>query len=110
VLNLLELKPQRCKEWERAAENGFAVILIPRFQGAILGKILQPRLKRPFFKINLDEFGTAVWECCDGNTTVAKIAELLRQKFGADIEPVQDRLGLFIRQLDEGRLVRFTNL
>lgn len=109
-INLLELRPERQREWERDPQTGLAVILIPKFEGKLLGKLLQPRLKDPFYKVNLDEYGTAVWECCDGATPVAAIASTLQQRFGEKIEPLTERLSLFVQQLEQKKLVRFANL
>lgn len=110
TVNLHDVKPERAHAWERDAKTGYAILLIPKFKGKILGRWLQPRLKHPLVKLNLDEYGSAVWECCDGNTSVKQIAEILKSRFGDKIEPVMDRLSLFIRHLDEANLVRITNL
>ena len=102
--NLLDLIPRRLVEHETDGE-GRTVLLIPKFRGSILGPFLQPRLKRPFQRLNLDAFGSFVWERCDGRATVGAIADALRRKFGDAVEPAEERLATFIGQLTRGRLI-----
>lgn len=102
--NLLDLIPRRLVEHETDGE-GRAVLLIPKFRGRVLGPFLQPRLKRPFQRLNLDEFGSFVWGKCDGRATVGSIAKALRAKFGDTVEPAEERLATFIGQLTRGRLI-----
>ena len=64
-----------------------------------------PRMKKPCYKIYLDEFGSFVWSQCDGAQTVEEIGEKLKQEFGQDVEPVYDRLAIYIRQLHKARFL-----
>lgn len=79
-------------------------IQIPRFRSRWMGW-LQCRLRRPYLQLHLDPIGTTVWLACDGEHSVADIGALLRDRFGPDIEPVWDRLALFVRHLARGRLI-----
>lgn len=79
-------------------DDGLQAILVPRFDGRILGRFLMPRLKKPYFRIRLDVFGSFVWEALDGETTVASIAErFLLANPGEDM--ALERVALFIRTL-----------
>ncbi len=104
-LNLLELVPHRLRDWERS-EEGRVVILKPKLGDNPIGRWLMARMPQPYYRINLDDFGSHVWELCDGNTTVREIGKALRQRFGDSVEPVYDRLAIFFRQLERGRLIR----
>ncbi len=75
------------------------IILQPKFTNKWLAAWLLPRMRRPYFRIKLDEFGSRAWLECDGKKTVADIASSLQEKFGKRIEPVYDRLGQFINKL-----------
>lgn len=109
-INLLELKPERLRGWECDPHSRCATILIPKFQGIIFGKWLQARVKEPYYRIHLDDYGSAVWEQCDGQTSVASIAAALKQRFGDKIEPLTQRLSLFLQDLEQKKLIRYTNL
>jgi hypothetical protein len=74
-------------------------LLFPRFTNKYLQRIFIPRGKSPYIKINLDKFGSAFWNECDGKNDVHRIGEKMVSKFGKDIEPVYERLNIFIAQL-----------
>ena len=104
---LLQLKPARVMEWERDPE-GKVILLVPKFRDPILGRLIQPRLRRrPHFHVNLDEVGTFVWEQCTGEKTVSEIVESMQSHFGERVEPAVQRLSLFLSQLASGRFIRY---
>jgi hypothetical protein len=105
VLNLWETKPQRLAEWESTAE-GAVTVLVPKFRNPFLVKWILPHLAKPYFRVKLDAVGSEIWSRCDGSTPVATIAQGLQAKFGETVEPVGDRIGSFLRQLERGDLVR----
>jgi hypothetical protein len=100
--NLLDLKPVRLME--HLVENDLVVVQIPRFRSRWMGW-LQRRLKKPCFQLHLDKIGSTVWLACDGESTVADIGKRLKDRFGEEIEPLWDRLALFIRQMASGKLI-----
>ena len=95
--NLLELVPVKLVGSEMK-EDGKASLLIPRFKSKFLLNFL-PKNKSPFVKINLDDFGTGFWNIADNQKTVEQIGVELKEKFGDAIEPVYERLNIFISQL-----------
>lgn len=99
--NLLEYIPRINVAWEAVGAEVF--LLIPKFQSAFLRKHLLPRMRRPNVRLRLDEYGSCVWRHIDGVRTVYEIALALREKFGEAVEPVFDRLGLFISLLHRNR-------
>jgi len=86
-------------------EKGVVTVYIPKFRGRHFGPWLTSLMKNPEFNIRLDEIGSAVWQCCDGAATVFEIGEKLKDRFGEGIEPVHDRLVVFISQMIRGDLV-----
>ena len=102
--NLLDLKPVRLVESERTDDDR-VTLLKPKFTWRPLAKLVQPRLKRPYYKIHLDEIGTFVWDRIDGETTVGAIADAAKEHFGEKIEPVYDRLKQFLYQLESGKFI-----
>ena len=82
------------------------VLLRPRFMSGPLAWWLQPRLARPYFRVRLDAVGSFIWDRCDGNTTVGQIAAGLEERFGDEVTPAMDRLRIFLRQLQDGQMIR----
>ncbi|NIM58729.1 MAG: PqqD family peptide modification chaperone [Candidatus Aminicenantes bacterium] len=103
-VNLLDLIPVRNIKWEKK-EDGLIVLLKPKFELALLRKHVLPRLKKPYFKIKLDHVGSFTWEHCDGVLRVKEIANNLKNKFGDDVEPLYDRLALFLQSLEKNHFI-----
>lgn len=102
--DLLARRPEPAVAAERDGER--VVLLRPRFLRGPLAWWLQPVLPHPHFKVHLDEVGSFIWERCDGKTTVAEILAAMEAHFGERVTPALDRLALFLRQLEGGRLIR----
>ncbi|MCR4418345.1 MAG: PqqD family protein [Ignavibacteria bacterium] len=107
-VNLWELIPIRKFDFEKS-ENNLITILIPKFTNKFLVRHLMPRLKYPFFKVKLDEIGSAVWLEIDGKKKVGEIAQILEEKFGAKIQPIEERLSKFFTQLQFHQFIDFKN-
>ena len=97
-INLLDLKPVRLADWEE--KEGRVVLIRPAPSSRGLRKLLDsvtgwmsPQ------KVRLDAVGSAGWRLLDGAHTTAEVAAVLREQFGEEIEPVEERLGEFIRML-----------
>jgi hypothetical protein len=104
-LNLLELTPIQKLEFEYR-QDGQIDILVPRFKKNIFNKML-PKHRSPYIRANLDEIGTATWELIDGNRNVSEIAELLLEKFQDKIEPVYDRLSMFLQKMNANNFITY---
>ena len=102
--NLLDATPKRNLRWE-VDDNGFVVLVVPRFTNPLAVKWLVPHLKRPEFRLKLDALGTFVWNGCDGLTSVSTIAENMRREFGEKAEPVFERVVAFISKLERERFL-----
>jgi hypothetical protein len=105
-LNLLELIPVRNIQW-KTDDQGKVIILKPKFKNPFLVKHILPRMKRPFYKIKLDEMGSFFWKNCDGEKTIREIAHQHKEKFGEKTEPVLDRISLFVQSLDRNNFITF---
>jgi len=91
-------------------QNGHAIILIPRFQGFITRRLLQPRLKNPYIKLELDTLGTAAWLLLNGKNTVREVCQELRSRLQEKIEPAEDRVTRFLSQLYNQKLIVFSEI
>jgi len=96
VVNLLQLTPKRNLEFEIRDEE-LVTILVPKFQNSFLKKWVTPQLKKQFFRIKLDAYGSFVWNLCDGSMTVSQMSELMNDKFGNDVDPDYGRIQRFVQ-------------
>lgn len=102
-INLLDLVPVRAIEWQKA--EGFVILLKPKFKNTFLARHLLPRMKSPHFKIKLDEIGSFFWENCDGIKNVKEISEIHHKKFAEKVEPLYDRISLFLQNLEKNGFI-----
>lgn len=91
-VNLLELAPRRVADWEEVEGRVVVIRPEPRTRG------LRGWLDRFFHRmsarrVRLDEVGSLAWDLFDGDRTVREVAEGVREEFGPEIEPVEERLG-----------------
>ena len=105
--NLLDFVPEHAINYEMSKDNRI-ILLKPKFKNRFCLKYIQPRLKSPHYKISLDEFGSWVWQKIDAKTTVYDIGLQLQHEFGDRVQPVFDRLGLFINQLARYGFIRLS--
>lgn len=102
--NLLEIKPVRNLEWE-TEQNGAVVLLVPKFKNRYLVEYILPHLRKPHFRVKLDEYGSFVWKLLDGNTTVGIISEKLKGVYGENFDPRYERIGKFIANLAHNKFL-----
>ena len=98
--------PQRRLAWEEDAQ-GRAVLLRPKLGDHRLGHWIASRLQDPYYRIRLDEMGTLVWKACDGRTRLADVVARMRQNFGEQVEPAEERLHKFILHMYRSKLIQF---
>ena len=108
TINLLDLIPTRILKWEKI-EEGLVVLLKPKFKNPFLSKHILPRLKNPYYKIKLDSTGSYLWLACDGKRNVQEIGKILEEKFGEKVDPLYDRLALFLQSLERNRFIQYKN-
>ncbi|MFC2163917.1 PqqD family protein [Acidobacteriota bacterium] len=105
-INLLELVPERNIEWEKDNE-GFVVLLKPKIQHPFFQKHILSKFKRPHYKVKLDEIGSFFWKHCDGSQTVNAIAGRMEKHFGDKIDPLYDRMTLFLQHLEKNKFIKW---
>jgi len=108
-VNVLDVVPVRLAEWE---DHGTHVVL------------LRPRPHAPWYllplewlrvalavrRIRLDAVGSAAWRACDGTATGSAVVASVRREFGAEAEPVEQRLGQLIRRLRREGLLAYRDI
>lgn len=79
-------------------------VLVPRFRTRWI-RGLSRRLGLGDVRVHLDGPGSCVWRHCDGTHTVERIGEVLRERFGERVEPVEQRLPELLRQMYRAGMV-----
>ena len=104
TVNLLELKPARNVQ-SSMNTDGTVVLIVPKFQGRFVSRWIMPYLAKPHIQLKLDAHGTFFWNACDGNTSVRDIAGKMSEHFSEEVGPTLDRIGAFMRRLDESKFI-----
>ena len=104
VGDMLARIPERAVAFEDLPE-GRVVLLRPKFLSPRLAW-LQRLLWRPVFRVRLDAKGSFIWGTLDGARTVQDVCALVREHFGAEAEPVEERTVAFMHQMASGGFIR----
>ena len=81
--NLLDLTPIRLRDYRtnESKGDGNISVLVPKFGTGKIGTWLRKRMKNPDYRVHLDDFGSHVWQLCDGTRSTAEISDLLSTAF-----------------------------
>jgi hypothetical protein len=110
TINALDLIPVYYRGYE--IEKGRVVVLVPKFKSSVYHRFF-PRTQKLFYRIKLDELGSASWEAIDGSRNVKEIAQVINEsgKFEKEkITDMEDRLNKFMTMLYERRFVSFRQI
>ncbi len=70
--------------------------------------LAQKLFKKPRIShIKLDEYGSFVWKQMDGKRNIFEISKLVKEKFGAEAEPVLDRLVKYFQILYQNKFIGY---
>jgi hypothetical protein len=108
AVNFYELVPRQKRLFEEC-DDGSVDILLPRYGNGAIGKVLKRFLSQKPVRVHLDDVGASVWRLCDGRRSVREIGVSLHERFGGRIEPVYDRLGMFLEQMRKGGLIEWVS-
>jgi len=92
---------------ERTGIEDCIRIVIPRFRDTPFGRFFSRIAVQKEDKLNLDQFGSFVYMSCDGTKSVSEIGAALKVRFGGSVEPVEDRLAFFVKDLFRRNLISF---
>ena len=95
--NLLELIPIRISDW-KDNDEGLITLILPKFKSKI-GKLFASLFKNPMYEVKLDAIGAFLWKECDGKNNIYDISQDMVKEFGDDIEPVYERIKIFVTML-----------
>lgn len=100
----MDLAPVRLASWKEV--GGRVVIERPKPTGS--GRFHDKlRYWLAVRRIRLDVRGSQTWRLLDGRNSVAEIAVALRQEYGAEVEPAEERVGQLIRMLHDEDLLAY---
>lgn len=76
----------------------------------LFNRIAQVVFRRPKYSyIELDDFGTFIWEHIDGEKTVYEIGNAVKERFGEEAEPLYQRLLQFLQILRKNCFIVYVN-
>ena len=105
--NYLELIPERAERivWE-TGENGIVVLQVENT--GVFNRIAQKLFKRPrYTKVHMDRYGSFLWPLIDGEKTVLELADLQKQAFGEEVEPLYPRIVKYFQIVESYHFIRF---
>ena len=104
--NLLDVIPYRAEHITTEQEGNTVVLAFPRFRKEWARRLFLPKRMSPHIRVNLEEYGTAVWSLIDGNRTVGEIIEQMASHFSDD-ENYQQRVMSYIVQLQKDGFIKY---
>ena len=107
--NFLDYVPKHNSlfEYQKNKENHVEIKIHNK---GIANKIAQFVWRKPKYSfIELDDFGTFVWENIDGRNSIYDIGNRIKEKYGEEAEPVYDRLCQFVRILHNNKFIVYLN-
>lgn len=81
--------------------NDDGIVTLAQENTGIMNKIAQKLFKKPKISyIHLDELGSFIWQLIDGETSIFKMGEPVKERFGEKAEPLYPRLAKYISILE----------
>lgn len=104
---LLYIPSKKHKTWEVRNDK----VYLTFHHDKAVEKFMRWLVKKPSISdMELDELGSKTWLLIDGEKTVFQIGKDLVQIFGDKIEPVYDRLVMYLRYLNRRGWISFKTL
>ncbi len=94
--------------WERLESGGIQVeyvLVLKPFFVSILERFSPTQAEEPKRKLQLDEFGSQVWEMLDGSRTTADLIKDFASSHGMPSQEAEQSVTLFLRELGKRGLI-----
>lgn len=107
--NYLVLVPERAQQirWE-TGEDGIIILQVENT--GVFNRIAQKVFRRPkYTNVHMDKYGSFLWPLIDGKKTVMELAELQKEAFGEEVEPLYPRIVKYFQIVESYHFIRFTN-
>lgn len=98
--NYLDLIPVRAEglAWTWDDEN---IVVLEVENTGVFNRIAQKCFKRPkVTKVHMEQFGSFLWPLIDGGRTVKELADLLKERFGEEAEPLYPRVAKYMQIME----------
>lgn len=102
IKNILTMIPVRVYEWE---EKEKVTVKVPRFRSKVGQKFCRLVKKKRTYNVNLDKYSSAAWKLCNGKRSVGAIGKALRDQFGEDIDPINERIATLFDIMEANGLI-----
>lgn len=107
--NYLDLIPERSEQilWE-TGEDGIVILQVENT--GIFNRIAQRVFRRPkYTSVHMDKYGSFLWPLINGEKTVAELADLQKEAFGEEVEPLYPRIVKYFQIVESYHFIRFKN-
>ncbi|MGI6153385.1 MAG: PqqD family protein [Christensenellaceae bacterium] len=107
--NLLDMVPQKNAkyEWQLDETTGRVQITVER--NSMIERAVRKFAKTPkTLTVDLDNFGSFVWQMIDGTRDIHAIGRLVADAFGKEAEPLYERLGGFMNLLKNNGFINYS--
>ncbi len=98
----LKLVPKKMCEAE--INDGITTLLFIK-KPTFIEKIFFRKLINKPYKIDLDEIGSFIWGKINASKNIAEITILAKEHFGEKIEPAENRVIQFMKQMHSSKLI-----
>lgn len=107
--NYLDLIPERAAEMNwRQDEDGIIVLEVENT--GIFNRIAQKLFRRPkYTQVHMEKYGSFLWPLIDGERTVMDLAQLQKEAFGEEVEPLYPRIVKYIQIMESYHFIRLKN-
>ena len=108
--NYLDLSPERSSELTWSADEEGIIVLEVENTGAF-NRMAQKLFKKPkVTKVHMEKYGSFLWPLIDGEKTVMELADLQKEEFGEEVEPLYPRVVKYMQIMESYHFIRFKNM
>lgn len=104
--NYLDLIPERALElsWSKDEEG---IVTLEVENTGIFNRIAQKLFKRPkYTKVHMEKYGSFLWPLIDGERTVMELADLQKEEFGEEVEPLYPRVVKYMQIMESYNFIK----
>ena len=108
--NYLDLIPERSPEIQWSEDEKHIVVLSVENTG-FFNRMAQKLFKRPrYTQVHMEKYGSFLWPLIDGEKTVMELANLQKEAFGEEVEPLYPRVVKYFQIMESYHFIRFKNM
>lgn len=108
--NYLDLVPERSSALTWSSDEEGIIVLEVENTGAF-NRVAQKLFKKPkVTKVHMEKYGSFLWPLIDGEKTVMELADLQKEEFGEEVEPLYPRVVKYMQIMESYHFIRFKNM